>query len=104
MSRYDKQAMQDVVINDGLHWHAVVFIPRKSRLHTGLKRHVRDHTSLYLGSHRRLRRIHVKRIRYGPERVADYLLKAWRRTPSLNGELLVLPRAVSELPDAGCRG
>ena len=96
----EKQSMEDVVINDGLHCHAVVLIPRKSRLPTGLRRHVNDNIDLYLGSQGKLRRIHVKRIRHGAEKVADYLLKAWRRAPSLSGELLVLPQALSELPQA----
>ena len=99
----DKQLLRDATINDGLHCHAVALIPRRSRLSTRLKRHVKDNLSLYRGSHNKLRRIHMKRIRHGPEKVADYLLKAWRRTASLSGELLDLPRTVSELPDAGSR-
>jgi hypothetical protein len=95
--KHQKHPLRDVIINDGLHFHAVVLIPRKSRLRTGLKRHVADNMGLYLGSHGKLRRIHLNRIKQGSEKVVDYLLKYYKRNPSLGGELLVLPRAESEL-------
>ena len=95
-----KSALRDVAVNDGLHYHAALLLPRSSRLRTGLVRHVEKNESLYLGNHGKLRRIHVARVRAEDAgRVADYLLKTVKRESVMSDAMLLLPRAVSELPE-----
>lgn len=98
----DKLSLDDVRINEGLHYHALVLIPRKSRLRTGLKKHVATNEALYHGKHGKLRHIHVARVKAGDEAtVSDYAMKRWKRDLSVGDDLLILPRAVSELPESG---
>ncbi len=96
--------LDDVKINGGLHVHAVVLVPRRSRLRTGLKQHVEERQALYLGHHGRLRRVHVARIKAGTEAVAvDCAMKTWAAQGPRMGrrmgmdDVLVLPRSASEL-------
>ena len=50
LSPSQKQALEVVVVNDGLHLHAVVLVQQPSRLGTGLKRQVRENERLDLGN------------------------------------------------------
>ena len=94
----ERPTLKDVTINDGLHVHAVVLVPWRSRLQTGLKNHVEERQALYLGHHGRLRRVHVARIEAGTEaQVVDYTMKTWRGRRMGMDDVLVLPRAASEL-------
>ncbi len=96
--KHQKQALEAVVVNDGLHLHAVVLVPRQSRLGTGLKKHVRENERLYLGNHGKLRRVDVQRLKPGTEaKVVDYSAKTWRRGRMSMDDVLVLPRSASEL-------
>ncbi len=96
--KHQKQALEAVVVNDGLHLHAVVLVPRQSRLGTGLKKHVRENERLYLGNHGKLRRVDVQRLKRGTEaKAVDYSAKTWRRGRMSMDEVLVLPRSASEL-------
>jgi hypothetical protein len=67
LSPSQKQALEVVVVNDGLHLHAVVLVQRQSRLGTGLKRHVRENERLDLGNHGKLRCVDVQRVKRGTE-------------------------------------
>jgi hypothetical protein len=59
---------------------------------------VRENERLYLGNHGKLRRVDVQRIERGTEaKVVDYSAKTWRRSRMSMDEVLVLPRAASEL-------
>lgn len=100
--KHEKQALSDVVINDGLHVHAVVLIPKRSRLQIGLKRHVKDNMGLYLGNHGKLRRIDIRRVKRKGDaevasKVSDYLLKSWWRSPALADQIIIFPRPSTEL-------
>ncbi len=98
VSKRDRPTLEDVKINDGLHVHAVVLVPKKSRLQTGLKNHVEERQALYLGHHGRLRRVHVARIDAGTEaQVVDYTMKTWRGRRMGMDDVLMLPRSASEL-------
>ena len=86
------------MVNDGLHLHAIVLVPWKSRLGTGLKSHVRENARLYLGNHGKLRRVDMQRIERGTEAgVVDYAMETWRSRRMSMDNVLVLPRAASEL-------
>jgi hypothetical protein len=86
--------------NDGLHFHAVLLIPRHSRLKTSLAEHFEQHSAHYTGSGTRIQRIHVKPVVESHERVIDYVLKTITNGRlSYDDAMLVLPRARQELAD-----
>jgi hypothetical protein len=68
-----------ISVNDGWHFHLVIIIPRKSRLKTGLKKHFVLKEKAYLKPDKYLLRIHVKRVRTKPKRVARYAFKQGSR-------------------------
>jgi hypothetical protein len=89
---------EDVVINDGLHYHGIVLIHTESRLKVRLDTHIKDHYRHYVRSGDIVRRIHVQRVDEATsKRVTGYGFKAleWR-IPDTD-RLLVLPKALSEL-------
>jgi hypothetical protein len=94
----DRTSTPAVLCNGGLHFHALVLIPPKSRLRESLADHFQNKWELYAGSGKSIQRIDVRPVVEGHERVVDYVLKT-----VLNGRLsydeavLVLPRARGEL-------
>ena len=95
--RGSKSFLDDVTVNDGLHFHGVLLLPTRSRLRCGLGEHVAANRGLYLGSHGKLRDIHTGEITSDPGRVADYVFKPWKRNPEFGDRHVVLPRSRSEL-------
>jgi hypothetical protein len=89
--------LEDVVVNDGWHLHAIVLIPGTSRLQTGLIKHIREHSHCYIHEFSRIRKIHVKRIKNRPLHVTDYVLKRMKRDGSVQDDLLILPKTLTEL-------
>lgn len=83
--------------NAGVHMHGVLLLPPRSRLRTNIVEHFRLNDALYRG--RSLERIDVRPITHSPQRVVDYLLKGIRRRRFGLDDMLVLPRAISELAD-----
>jgi hypothetical protein len=92
--------LEDVVVNDGWHLHAIVLIPRQSRLQTGLIKHIRAHSHCYIHEFSRIRKIHIKRIENRPLHVTDYVLKFMKRDGSVQDDLLILPKTLTELSAA----
>ena len=92
-----KSFLDDVTVNDGLHFHGVLLLPTRSRLKCGLGEHVAANRGLYLGNHGKLRDIHTEEITSDPGRVADYVFKLWKRNPEFGDHHVVLPRSRSEL-------
>ncbi len=97
VSKRSKTALADVTINDGLHFHGVLLVPIKSRLKCELEVHLDANRRLYIGSHGKIRDIHIKKIAFDPKRVSKYVFKRWKRNPEFADWLLVLPRSQSEL-------
>jgi hypothetical protein len=95
--RGSRSSSDDVAVNDGLHFHGVLLLPTGSRLKCGLGEHVAANRGLYLGSHGRLRDIHIVEITSDPERVAGYVFKLWKWNPEFGDHHVVLPRSRSEL-------
>jgi hypothetical protein len=81
-----KQALRDVSINDGLHFHGLVLVPKKSRLKVPFLQHLRDK-----------RRSHAEPIWDHERFVADYAGKAVKRGRVSYDDVLVLPRTGKEL-------
>ena len=105
LSPSQKQALEVVVVNDGLHLHAVVLVQQPSRLGTGLKRQVRENERLDLGNHGKLRCVDVQRVKRGTEaKVVDYSTRTWRRGRMTTYEVLVLPAPSSNQSPRTCTG
>lgn len=93
----NKSSLEDVTINDGLHFHGVLLTPIKSRLKCDLGEHIATNQRLYLGGYGKLRNIHVRKITFNQQVVTDYVFKLWKRDPESAEWLIVLPRSQSEL-------
>ena len=89
---------EDITINDGLHYHGIVLIRIDTRLKVGLDMYVNQNYRHFVKSGGPLRRIHIEPIDRTPAKAVDYVLKAieWR-IPDSN-QMLILPKAVGELP------
>jgi hypothetical protein len=92
-----KQGILDVSINDGLHMHGIVVANRRARIPDMLDDYFEDNLKKYLTS--KLRHIDVRRITHSAEYVTEYALKSLKRSTSSEDDVLVLPRALSELED-----
>ena len=95
---------EDIMINDGLHCHGIVLILIDTRLKVGLDLFINEEENEETYRHfvkfgGPLRRIHIKPVDRTPRKVAGYAFKSleWR-IPDSN-RMLILPKAVSELPD-----
>jgi hypothetical protein len=90
-------SLADITPNTGVHMHAILVIPKVSRLEQPLRRHIRRHPELYLGAHGKLRKIHVRRVKQLEDRVIDYTFKHVKRRTFSFDDVLILPRAADEL-------
>jgi hypothetical protein len=87
-------------VNGGLHAHAILVVPPRSRLPETIAEHFEKNDLLYRPVASRIARIHVEPIVSDPGRVVDYVLKYMKRAPyhAIHDRLILLPRALSELP------
>ena len=107
--KYTKASNHDVTINDGLHYHAIVLLPPKSRLKECLEQHVERHKAVYLGKIKtvkergqfrskraspKIQRIDVQPTTHTPKTHTEYALKALDKLPY--DHLLILPKSQSE--------
>jgi hypothetical protein len=90
-----KQDLRDVSTNDGLHMDGVVVANRWTRIPETLDVHFEEKMKKYLTS--KLQHIDVRRITHRAEYVTEYALKSLKRWTSSEDDVLVLPRALSEL-------
>ena len=102
--KMDPFRWEDVTINDGLHYHGIILIPIDTRLKMGLDMFINEEKNEKTYRHLvkfggPLRRIHIKPVDRTPRKVAGYAFKSieWR-IPDSN-RMLILPKALSELPD-----
>ena len=95
--RRGKLSIQDVTINDGLHHHAVLLVPVNTRLDHGVDVEVAENEAVYLGRRGKLRHIDVRPIAEPEGDVVGYALKQVARNPASIDDILVLPKAASEL-------
>jgi hypothetical protein len=117
--KHNKGRLQDVVINDGLHYHAMVLLPPRSRLKESLVQHFERCQDMYLGKIKtkkvagrlrskrvasKLQHIHTQATTYTPRNHTGYGLKAMGKLdhdhllilPKSHGE--TTPRVVEEIP------
>ena len=96
--KHEKKNLAEVRVNDGLHMHAILGMPLKSRfknetisMHVERKRHTYIKTPL--------REIHFKPIEADMTKVTDYALKTIKRGTCRWEDILILPKSPSELSD-----
>ena len=100
---YPRQQMHpfrrdDVTINDGLHYHGIFLVRTDTRMKVSLDIYLQANEDYFIKPRRALRRIHIEPIDRTPGSAVNYVLKSieWR-IPDSN-QMLVLPKAISELP------
>jgi hypothetical protein len=91
----EKQALRDVSINDGLHFHGLILVPAKSRLKVPFLQHLRDKRKSYGRGY--ILTTHAEPIWDQERFVADYGGKAVKRGRLSYDDVLVLPRTGAEL-------
>lgn len=95
--KHRTHSLREVTINaGGLHFNGPMLIPPVSRFRECPIQHIQENQALY--AKRGIARIHVKEITHNVARVADYSGKTvkWHRTNE--EDILILPKALSELP------
>jgi hypothetical protein len=93
-----KTQLQDLVINDGLHAHVGGFYLPKSRMKESLFDYFQRQQKVYCGPERALARIEVTPITDTPEKALRYIFKALYRGWVDVDDIVVLPKARSQLP------
>lgn len=91
-----KVSRRDEGVNAGRHYNGLLFLPPVSRLECSLSEHFDQNSEQYVGRGRPLQRLHVTPMSFG--NMSDYALKAFKRGHIAYDNVLILPRALSELP------
>ena len=94
-----KLSVRDVTINDGLHVHAIVAMPRTLRHYRGckLKKLIQEHEHRFIGAFTSISDIDVERIKSRPNYVAGYAMKNAKRNPAIMDEVLILPKSPGDV-------
>jgi hypothetical protein len=93
----DRSSSPLVRCNGGLHLHALILIPDRSRLREPLQDHFQACAHLY-GVDGTISKIDIRPVIDGYERVVDYVFKTIKRgRVSYDEGVLILPRARVEL-------
>lgn len=93
----DRSSSPLIRFNGGLHFHALILIPDRSRLREPLQDHFQTCAHLY-GIDGTISKIDVRPVMDGYERVVDYVFKTIKRgRVSYDEGVLILPRARDEL-------
>jgi hypothetical protein len=95
--KHEKQALSSLFFNDGLHFHAMVLLPETSRLRTNLVKHVEEKQDIYVHKNSSFMHIDVEPIVESPKKVTQYALKAVEKGLISTDDILILPKAYSEL-------
>ena len=96
VSKHEKKSIREVSINDGLHYQGIALTPPVSRLQSTVDRHFKNDQEKYVNA--KLARIHVTPITRDPDYVTDYLAKSFKRGRVSDEDVIILPKAISELP------
>jgi hypothetical protein len=97
--KQEKGSMKEVTINSGgLHFNGPMLIPPVSRFHGCPIKHIKEYQARYTRD--RIARIHVVEIDGNVHRIADYAVKSvkWHRVDP--DDILLLPKALSEVKNA----
>jgi hypothetical protein len=97
----DRSSSPLVRCNGGLHFHALILIPDRSRMREPLQDHFQACAHLY-GMDGTISKIDVRPVAGGYERVVDYVFKTiMMGRVSYDEGVLILPRARDELTSRG---
>ena len=105
VAKRTKVSTIDAFVNDGLHVHAILLIPPKSRLRVPLAEHIESNHEVYLRDRWKLDRVDVQPF-YTEEssRVVDYVMKSIKKGRlDYDDSVLILPRSSSECRDDFCQ-
>ena len=92
--------LQEVSVNDGLHFNGVLLVPTVTRLRTTVEAHFNASPLLYLKDRTFLDRIDVRPITSDPAYVTDYVFKSVKNNRlTYDDAVLVLPKAISEISE-----
>lgn len=91
-----RRPLVDIVTNDGLHFHAILLMPEKSRIKGSFIDHYEKNKHIYVGDGP-LNRIHILKIERKPGRIVQYTFKAfkWNRI-SWDEGFTLFPKSASE--------
>ena len=93
--RQSRQRLSDVSVNDGVHMHGILFTIETPRFKQPLDLHFRENEQLYVKGN--IHRIHVEPITDREKFVVDYAGKAIKRKRFSNDDILIVPKALSEV-------
>jgi hypothetical protein len=91
-----KKSIDEICINDGLHYGGIALTAPESRCKQDLHLVIEDDLDKYANDI--LYGIHVEPITYAEDYVTDYVMKTLKRGRLSWDDRVELPRAVSELP------
>ena len=95
-----KLSARVVKINDGLHVHAIIAMP-KTLCHKlrgcNLKKLIEDNQRGFIGRFTTVSDIDVERIKDSPKHVTDYVFNAAKRNPAIMDEVLILPKSHEDI-------
>jgi hypothetical protein len=91
--KWTKQSLEDVTINNGLHFHGALLIPARAR-----KDWYRKLDPEKIKAHSHIRNIHREPISSRPRYTAGYALKRLKYDADAHDNILILPVSRSELP------
>jgi hypothetical protein len=92
--KHEKKTLMEVRVNDGLHMHAILGVPLKSRLKEEISSHVERKRHAYIKAP--LYDVHFAYIEADMKKVTDYAFKAIKRGRCRWEDLLILPKSRSE--------
>jgi hypothetical protein len=93
--KHERLQLKDVKINEGVHMHGILLVPKRSRLKEGVKRHFKIHEKSYIRNN--LWRLDIKRIRSNPKKVVRYAMKAIKNSVFSYDNILIFPKAEAEV-------
>ena len=90
-----KNSLREVTINGGLHFNGPMLIPPVSRFQECPIKHLEDNQARY--ARHGVERIHIE-VGGDVSGLADYAAKTIKNRGANEGDIIVLPRSVTELP------
>jgi hypothetical protein len=93
--KHDKQKLSDIAINGGLHMHAMLAVPWKSRMKEDIISHLERYNRLYVKDP--FKRINITEIEDNFGRVGDYVFKSIKTERCSWDDVIVLPKDRTEI-------
>jgi hypothetical protein len=92
---YRKMKLRDVLLNDGLHMHGIIIMPKKNRLKCPLDVLIKRNEAFYYGE--KILDIDIRVIEDNSVYVTEYSGKSLQRGRFTADDILILPRTFDEL-------